>query len=280
MGMLFKISSVLITTVNLLSKGVRATQAVAPLSGQNTSLKVQDADLAQKTQLANAVTSLGIAGGNVGTAPKAPSNVCAGRSIDGAMQQISQQLAQRCVAEKKEKKAQLAEAAKSLVDQKDTCVQKVSPAAMHCHVNREVRKIIGESYYKLLKNGNVTEVFEQDQPIMLTVVEKLGYNAKEKSTPKQSNFKNSTPVTFKYNRLGGLLSQSGELPQPKKDSPCAACLELMSKKAESVDGQTESCGGCDSTYQPANVQGGQFKIQNNTGKDEKRKGDKSDDEGN
>jgi len=276
-NMLFRISTAILTTAHLLSNYVRAN-VVAPVGSQNSQVKVQDADLGQKMQITNTIANMGLAGTTAGGKP-GQMNICTGKSIDGAMQQINQQLTQRCVQEKKEKKAQLAEAAKSLVEKKDQCVQKVSPQAMTCHVDREVKKIISESYYKLLKNGNVTEVFEQDQPVLLTVTEKFVYNAKEKETPKQSNFKNSTPVTFKYNRLGGLLSQSGELPQPKKDSPCAACLEMLSRKAESVDGQTESCGGCDSTYLPANVQGGQFKIQNVSGKDDKKKGSDKSDEG-
>jgi len=276
-NMLFRISTVILTATHLLSNYVRAN-VVAPVSNQNTQLKVQDADMGQKMQMANTIANMGIAG-TTGSKP-GQMNICSGKSIDGAMQQINQQLSQRCVQEKKEKKAQLAEAAKSLVDSKNQCVQKVSPQAMTCHVDREVKKIISESYYMLSKNQNVTEVFEQGNPVLLVVTEKFAYNAKEKETPKTSNFKNSTPVTFKYNRLGGLLSQSGELPQPKKDSPCAACLEMLSKKAESVDGQTESCGGCDSTYLPTNVQGNQFKIQNSSGKEEgKKKGSEKSDEG-
>lgn len=252
--MLLKISSVVFTTAYFL--GIRA-DVVAPITpGGNN--KVADATASSKGQLSYALNGLGVAGNQAGG--NYMQNGCAGQSIDGAAAQVSQSLAAKCVAEKKEKKLQLAEAAKSLLNEKDACVQKVSPQAMNCHVKSEVKKIISEPFYTLKKFNNVTEVFEQNQPIMLTITESFGYNAEQKEPKKTNPFNKSDQVSFKYNRLGGLLSQSGELPQPKKDNPCSACLEFMSKKSESVDGQSENCGGCDSSYSPASVQGSQFKL--------------------
>ncbi|KRH94875.1 polar tube protein 2 (PTP2) [Pseudoloma neurophilia] len=255
--MLHKFSSVIFITFYFLNE-LRTAQAVAPLQGRSTSLKVQDADAAQKAQLANAVSGLSIPGTMAGQMQQ---NACSGQSVEANLAQVNQSLANKCIAEKKEKRLQLAEAAKTLLNEKDVCVQKVSPQAMNCHVKAEVRKIIAEPFYTLKKYGNVAEVFEQGQPIMLTITENFGYIAEAKDQKKTSPFNKSDQVSFKYNRLGGLLSQSGELPQPKKDNPCSACLEAMTKKAESVDGQTENCGGCDSSYSPASVQVGQFKMQ-------------------
>lgn len=256
--MLLKISSALFITTYFINEIRSATGAVvAPVAGSHTSLKVQDADASQKSQLVNAVNGMGIAG----TVSAKPQNNCNGQTLEGSITQINQNLANKCIAEKKEKKLQLAQAAESMLNEKDTCVQQVSPQAMGCHVKQEVRKIISEPFYTLKKFNNVAEVFEQNQPVLLTITENFGYIAEAQDQKKASPFDKSDQVSFKYNRLGGLLSQSGELPQPRKDNPCSACLEAMSKKTESIDGTTEGCGGCDSSYSPASVQVGQFKMQ-------------------
>merc|ERR1711972_525184 len=147
---------------------------------------------------------------------------------------------------------------------------KVSPKAMVCHTKRELKGIIDEDYYEIRQYENVQQVLQKNKPILMIVTERFDYSAKEVDDEKVNNFKNTQPVTFKYNRLGGLLSQSGELPQPQKDNPCGMCLESLSKKQDSVDGQSENCGGCESSFDPTNIPSGAFRIQQTgSGKDEK-----------
>lgn len=271
--MLLRISTAFFTSVYFLN-GIR-TEALAPMTAKTSTIKAQDADVSQRNAILNAASGTGAPGGTM--ASKLAPNACGGQSIEGQMAQINQSLAAKCVAEKKEKKLKLAEAAKTVLSEQDQCVQKVSPQAMNCHVKSEVKKIISEPFYTLKKFNNVTEVFEQNQPIMLTINETFGYTAEQKEPKKSNPFNKSDQVAFKYNRLGGLLSQQGELPQPKKDNPCSACLEFMSKKAESVDGQSENCGGCDSSYSPVSVQVGQFKMQSSKDKDKDSSSDKKSD---
>lgn len=259
--MLLRIASALFITTYFINeiRTAGSVGVVAPLQGSHTSSKVQDADASQKSQIVNAISGIGVAGTAQGKFGQGVA--CGGQSVEGSVSQINQNLANRCIAEKKEKKYQLAQAAEQMLEDKNACVQQVSPKAMGCHVEQEVRKIISEPFYTLKKYNNVAEIFEQNQPILLTITENFSYIAEPQEQKKMSPFEKSDQVSFKYNRLGGLLSQSGELPQPKQDNPCSACLEAMAKKSESVDGKTEGCGGCDSSYSPASVQVGQFKMQ-------------------
>lgn len=261
------------------SSSAPATTKTATVQSTDGAKQAQAASLQQASMLSKALnqiaaSDLGDKGSQFLPGYNAKNPECSGDSIDGNWQQIKQQIAQQCIQEKREKRARAQQLAKQLTETKDECVQKVNPAAMLCHTKRELKNIIREGYYELKKMDNITEVVEQNKPILMTITEKYGYNAQEKEEPRQSSFKNSPAVTFKYNRLGGLLSQTGELPQPQKDNPCAICLEAMSKKAESVDGQSENCGGCDSSFDPTMIHSGQFRIQNNAQKDgDKKKSD-------
>lgn len=188
---------------------------------------------------------------------------CDSRGVDGNWQMINKQLQEECIKQKKDKKEKAEQLAKELTaPTKDDCKIRISKESMVCHARKVMNNVIKDEYYTIKLFGNVVEIIVKNQPVFMGVTERFRYNAKKLKKMAPNAFKNSPTATFKFNRLGGLLSQTGEVPQPKKSNPCAACLEALKQKADSVDGQANNCGGCDSMLDITTIHNGQFRIQN------------------
>lgn len=188
---------------------------------------------------------------------------CDPRGVDGNWNVVNKQTQEECIRQKKEKKERAEQLAKELTEPKgDDCKIRISKESMVCHARKVIKNVIRDTYYAIKVYGNVVEVEMQGTPLVMSVMERFRYNAKRLKKKPSNAFKNSPTATFKFNRLGGLLSQTGEVPQPKKNNPCAVCLEHLKDKTDSVDGQANNCGGCDSMLDIMTVHNGQFRIQN------------------
>lgn len=272
--MLSRISTI-IYIIHFWSNGVRGSGAPAvakpPQNNNTTSVNTANANAAQKASLANAVATLGVAG-SPRPMPGASSDGCETKSVDGQIKQVNNQLREQCKVEKIEAKLKMAENAKKLVESNEECVEKVSPEAMNCHMKREVNEIVNQPFYGVEKSENITEIDKNDKPLIMTVSEPLIWDVSAEEDPK-SNLLDKPGYKVEYNRLGFMICESGELPKPKKDSPCEECLVILNKKEHSVDGQTENCGKCDTSFDVANVHNYQFKIQKEEDKSGQEGGD-------
>ncbi|ELQ75260.1 putative polar tube protein 2 (PTP2) [Trachipleistophora hominis] len=188
---------------------------------------------------------------------------CDPRGVDGNWNLINKQLQEECIKQKREKKERAEQLAKELTQpSQDDCKIRISKESMVCHARKVMNNVIKDAYYTIKLFGNVVEIIVKNQPVFMGVTERFRYNAKRLKKQAPNAFKNSPTATFKFNRLGGLLSQTGEVPQPKKNNPCAACLEMLKEKTNSVEGQANNCGGCDSMLDITTIHNGQFRIQN------------------
>lgn len=162
---------------------------------------------------------------------------CDSRGVDGNWAVIDKQIQNDCVQQKKEKKEKAEQPAKELVAPKsDDCKVRISKESMVCHVRKVMNNVIKDPFYIVNLYGNVLEVLLKKKPVFMGIMERFRYNAKKL----KNVFKNSPTATFRFNRLGGLLSQTGEVPQPNKFDPCASCLDALKQKSESVDGNNNN----------------------------------------
>ncbi|TBU07278.1 polar tube protein 2 [Hamiltosporidium magnivora] len=184
---------------------------------------------------------------------------CDPRGVEGNWQLVSQKLKQECIAKSQERNDRAIKLAKQLTQPKpQDCTVRISKGSMACHARKVLKDVITSPYYTLNMYGNVVEVMVGDEVVMMAVAENVYYDITHKSHERPRALKRPT-ASLEFNQLGGLLSQKGELPKPKKEDPCAACLEYLSKQTTAIEGQSENCGGCDSMMEITSVRSDSFR---------------------
>lgn len=191
------------------------------------------------------------------------SNGCDEQSVDGNWQVVSNEMRRDCIEKQNKKTEKAYELARKLTQPKqEDCKIKISKQSMVCHAKKVMDDVISAPYYTINMYGNVVEMIVDGKVVMMGIAETLTYDVEEKTNEKPNFFKEPT-ATFKFNQLGGLLSQKGEVPSPKKDDPCASCLENLSKKGNSVDGKPNNCNGCESMMDITSIRPGSFRMSQN-----------------
>ncbi|KAF7684356.1 hypothetical protein TCON_0468 [Astathelohania contejeani] len=169
---------------------------------------------------------------------------CDTKGVDGKWTVIDDNMRKECIKGVLNNKAKAQRILQHLSNPKTDCKYTVSKKSMVCHVRRVMTNVINDPYYQLYIFGNVVELVKDGVVIMMAVAEKFNYTITSKSKKKQQPL-HAPNASLTFNVLGGFLGQKGEIPTPKRDDPCASCLEMMNK-GTALDGKQDSCGGCDS----------------------------------
>ncbi|KAM0677631.1 hypothetical protein BDAP_001777 [Binucleata daphniae] len=243
------------------------------MSTANSPQMSKAAMLQQTSQIGAALNQL--SGGQVGkadesvmgTGPNGESLLCTPKKgVDGEFNAVNNELKKKCI-EKAVNKEQIATkiAQKAKQETAKECKVKVDKESMFCHTRKVVKNVIEAPIYELNFYGNVAELKKHGETLLLAVIENLNYTIKK--NPVKSNDRLQKPnVSIVFNELGGLLSQSGDLPAPKKDDPCAACLEAVNKEASTLEGNTDDCNAsCDSVLLNSLVKPAHFRDVSGSG---------------
>lgn len=190
-----------------------------------------------------------------------PNNGCSNdQSVDGNWQVVKDQVRNECIEKQNNQAAKAYELARKLKQPKENdCKIKISKQSMVCHARKVMDEVISDPYYTINMYGNVVEMIVDGKVVMMGIAETLTYDVEEESKEKPNYFKEPT-ASFKFNQLGGLLSQKGEIPSSKNSDPCSSCLENLNKKGNSTEGKPNSCNGCESLMDITNIQPNAFRI--------------------
>lgn len=157
------------------------------------------------------------------------------------------------------KKQQVANAVVKQAKNAKECSIKVNKRSMVCHTKKVIQDMIDNPVYELKVNGNVVTIFKKGEAILATVVEILNYNV-SKSEQVQTEMLKSPTIDIKFNELGGLLSQTGEMPTAKAENPCAVCMQQLTNKANTMEGTVDDCNySCDSNMLTSFLKPSHFK---------------------
>ncbi|KAM0686563.1 hypothetical protein COBT_002212 [Conglomerata obtusa] len=198
------------------------------------------------------------------TGPNGEALICSKKGLEGDFKEMKQGLKRKCI----EKNANSEVVAKKVAkmarsESAKECTVKVDKQSMFCHTRKVVRNVIEAPIYELNFYGNIAELKKHGETLLLAVIENLSYTIKKNPVKSGSKLKEPN-VKIVFNELGGLLSQQGNLPAPKKDDPCAQCLEAVSKEANSLEGKTDDCNAsCDSVLLNSLVKPTHFRTLNN-----------------
>lgn len=252
----------------------QVSPATSPTTGKPqaavTSPQASRAAMLQQTQqMGAALNQLNGQGGKNGQGeemiptqgPNGETMYCTNKKgVEGDFTQAKEELKKKCI-EKAVSKEQIANkiAQKAKNESAKECKVKVDKESMFCHTRKVVRNVIEAPIYELNFYGNVAELKKHGETLLLAVIENLNYTIKKNPVKTDERLKKPN-VSIVFNELGGLLSQSGDLPAPKKDDPCAACLEAVNKEASTLEGNTDDCNAsCDSVLLNSLVKPAHFK---------------------
>lgn len=275
---------VLLPLLYQLSKAVdyaqRPQQAMAPLAARNVQgqeqVNLHTGKMLQKAT--NIATSNGLASG-LSKQFLVGDQKCNPMGVEANWQQANEKIKEECrknVIEKEAKKKEILE--NFMKPSPKECVKRMNTESMLCHTTKVVNRVVQKPYYKILLYNNVVELLVNNKVVLAAVVENLHYKVKKTKKHVDSPLKKPTGQ-LEFNELGGLLKQKGEIPKPKKEDPCASCLEALSKR-ESEEGAAGNCGGCDSMMEITNVRNDSFKDITNMENERERENSKDKSGGN
>lgn len=197
----------------------------------------------------------------IGTDPNGNRLICtsakSGIEGNGTPQENLAKKKELCLVDAK-KKSQLAQNLVKKMQKKDQCVVKVNAASVLCTARKVLCELVGKSVYNVKVNKNIVTMLKNGQAIFSVVVEKLRYNFKKKRAPSKEKLEKAN-IDVKFNELGGLLSQEGEIPHEKAEDPCSVCMTKLTEKANTMEGNVDDCSySCDSNMLTSFLKPGNF----------------------
>lgn len=236
-------------------------KASAPANGELNMVQNAIADYEQQIGVKSGrkKTITTDANGNKVICETIPGGGNGGNGVEGATPQDSlARKKEKCIIEAIKKK-QLADSVIKQAESAKECTIKVNKRSMICHTKKVIQDMIENPIYELKQNGNVVTVLEKGEAILATVVETMNYNViREK--PVKSEKLQQPNVDLKFNKLGGLLSQEGEMPSAKTENPCAVCMQQLTNKANTMEGGVDDCNySCDSNMLTSFLKPSHFK---------------------
>lgn len=194
-----------------------------------------------------------------GIGPNGENLFCDSKGVEGNNHMMKNQMAKKCIQQAQEKKA-LANAIVQKQSQNKECTIKVNKQSMICHTKKVIQDMVSRPVWELKAYGNIVEIDRDGEAIVAVVDEELNYDVTKKSSPKKEALKEPN-IQIKFNELGGLLSQKGELPTSKSEDPCALCIQSLNKKASTMEGGLDDCNNnCDDMMLQDFLKPGHFRM--------------------
>ncbi|KAM0674448.1 hypothetical protein GVAV_002061 [Gurleya vavrai] len=260
------LSSGMSQSASMHSQSSGGTQQITSGTGQKSAMLQQAGQLGAALQQ---VTGQAVGGGSPedvtqSVGPNGETLICSKKGVEGEMNKLNDEMKKKCI-EKNQSKEVIAQkvAQKARNETAKECHVKVDKESMFCHTRKVVRNVIEAPIYELNFYGNVAELKKHGETLLLAVIENLNYTITKNPVQNDDRLKKPN-VSIVFNELGGLLSQTGDLPAPKKDDPCAQCLESVNKEANTLEGSTDDCNAsCDSVLLNSLVKPAHFReVQN------------------